>query len=526
MQHATNHHASLTSRGTLVRNVIWNGLGEAAPLCAALVAMPIVIHRLGTERFGMLALAWTIFSYFSVFDFGLSSALTKLISGRLASGRREEIPSLIATALVLMLALALAAAALLALCAGALVQHMFRVPGELRLEARDALRLLILGLPVCVTAFALTATLAAYQRFDFLNLVEGPRAAFSSLAPLCVLPFSHSIVPIVALLLAGPAVAWVVCFAMCMRTVPGLVRSMVPRRALVGELFGFGAWVVGSNLSALLSGSFDRFVIAAIDSMNAVSYYVLPARILHKLRILPELIGKVAFPALSYEIAGNPARARRLFRRAANAVFLIVFPVTLLIVAFPAELLTLWIGPEFAAHSATLVRLLALGALAESMMRVPKSLLWALHRPDLPAKIAAGVLPFYLAFMVAMVYLHGAEGAALAWLARAAIEAAAIWIAARAVAPDTARGTIQFVCFACGAVVMGAVMMIPAVAARGLLVTAALLALALSAWRVLLDEEERAMLGRLVRPRAEAPAAAVPAADLREQRTPLGEAAQ
>ncbi|MHB8381200.1 MAG: flippase, partial [Candidatus Binataceae bacterium] len=68
--------SSLTSGRRLIRNVIWNGVGEVGPLAAAFIAMPILIHSIGTERFGILALAWTVFSYFGLFDLGIGSALT------------------------------------------------------------------------------------------------------------------------------------------------------------------------------------------------------------------------------------------------------------------------------------------------------------------------------------------------------------------------------------------------------------------------------------------------------------------
>lgn len=55
----------------LARNVLWNLLGNGAPLLVALPAIPLLIEGLGTARFVVLTLAWMVVGYFSLFDLGL-----------------------------------------------------------------------------------------------------------------------------------------------------------------------------------------------------------------------------------------------------------------------------------------------------------------------------------------------------------------------------------------------------------------------------------------------------------------------
>jgi O-antigen/teichoic acid export membrane protein len=492
-------NASLTSGWLLVRNVVWNGVGEVGPLAAALVAMPILIHKLGTERFGIIALAWTIFSYFSLFDFGIPSALTKLASDRLAEDRGDEVPTLIGTSLALMTALGLVGSVLLSLCIPVLVGHLFKVPAALQAEAKGAFHILVIALPICLSLTAFSATLAAYQRFDLINLVQSPNAMFSSVGPLAVLPFSHSIVPIIGLLVVGHAVTWIVYFAMCMRAVPRFASRMRVRVEIVSELLGFGAWAAVTNMIGLLGGSFDRFVLAGMASMTALSYYVVPARILHKLRVLPGILTRVMFPALTFSLAKDRVQSRVLFERGAKTLFIIMFPIALVTVAFAHELLRLWVGLEFAMHSAVLVQWLAVAALIESLSRVPEALMWAAHRPDLSAKIQGVEQPVYLVFMFGMVYLHGALGAAIACAVRAAAGTIATWIVARTVLPDVARGGRRLGWFAVAAGVGLAIVAVPSpMEIRIGLVCAELVILAATAWHGLLDGEDRAMVLRSI----------------------------
>ncbi len=58
----------LTSGGLLARNTILNFAGLSAPMLVAIVSIPLLISGLGTDRFGVLTLAFAISGYFGVFD--------------------------------------------------------------------------------------------------------------------------------------------------------------------------------------------------------------------------------------------------------------------------------------------------------------------------------------------------------------------------------------------------------------------------------------------------------------------------
>ena len=71
----------------IARNVGLNLFGALAPMVAAMVAIPYLVHRLGSERFGLLSLTWLVIGYFGFFDLGLSRALAQLVAERLGARR-------------------------------------------------------------------------------------------------------------------------------------------------------------------------------------------------------------------------------------------------------------------------------------------------------------------------------------------------------------------------------------------------------------------------------------------------------
>src|SRR6478672_9846392 len=72
--------------------------GAVAPALIALVAIPLLVHALGAELFGLLSFVWIVFGTFAVLDFGTGRATTKFVAELLARERNAAIPGLFWTA--------------------------------------------------------------------------------------------------------------------------------------------------------------------------------------------------------------------------------------------------------------------------------------------------------------------------------------------------------------------------------------------------------------------------------------------
>jgi O-antigen/teichoic acid export membrane protein len=490
-----NNGTSLTSGRRLLRNVIWNGAGEVGPLIAAFIAMPILIHQLGIERFGVLALAWTVFGYFTLFDLGVGSALTKFASQFLAERRETEIPELFWTSICLLAGLGVFGALILAFICPLLVHHILKIPLPLQGETIDAFYLMALGLSMGISTGGLGAMLAAYQRFDLINLVRSPNAIISSIGPILVLPFSHSIAVIVGVLVLNQFATLVAYSILLRHAAPGLLSEFRAKPALVKGLLSFGGWETASNLLIGSGSTVDRFLLAAITSIGAVSFYVVPSRILNKLRLIPWFVTWVLYPAFAHSLAEDRERARMLFDRGVKLIALSLFPIVLVAVVFSRELLTLWMGASFAGHATVVLQLFALSVLADGIGWVGATLVSAAHRPDINAKIHGALLIPGLGLTLVMIKWYGADGAAAACLVRTVVDSIAHWVTARTVLPSASLLDARLGCFLLAAVSSMAIAVLPLdLEAKVLAVAAIIAGIYSAAWFMLLNESDRSVI--------------------------------
>jgi len=428
MGHPLNSHSTISvDGGLLARNTLYNLIGHGLPLIVALIAIPILINRLGTDRFGVLMLAWGVIGYFSLFDLGLGRALTQLVARKLGSGGEDEIPAIVWTALLLMLMLGVLGL-LLALCfARWLVYDVLKVPVTLQHESLYGFYLLSVSIPVVICTAGVRGILEAKQRFDLVSIVRSAMGVFSFAGPVMVLPFSHSLSAVIAVLVVGRIVACMVYMVLCFRVIPALGYGIKYQRQLINPLISFGGWMTVSNIVSPIMVNLGRFLIGALISVAAVAYYATPFDVVTKILIIPGAFVAVLFPAFSSAFHQDPYRTAELFFRSIKYTFLLLFPITVFIVIFAKELLLIWLGIEFAENSYVVMQILVVGVLMNGIANVPFALIQGAGRPDITGKLHLLELPIYLVTIWWLVGAYGIKGAAACWLLRAAIDALALF---------------------------------------------------------------------------------------------------
>jgi O-antigen/teichoic acid export membrane protein len=396
-------------------NVLWNVLGQAAPIVVALASIPILTRSLGTDRFGLLVLGWTFVGYFSVFDLGLAVAMERSLARQLAEGDHTGIHVTIWTTLAIMLALGAVGLSAAWIVAPAIV-HTLRGPSALQAEALTTVHLLALSIPLVITSVGLRGVLAAHMKFKVINAVGIPLGTWTYVGPMLALSVSHSLVLIVGCLVVGRLVGFALYLGFCFRLVPSL-RSFAFRRSLVRPLLTFGGWLALDDAIDPIVGFIDRFLIASLVSVAAVAFYGVPYQLAAQGWVLASALSGVLFPLLSGVLARDGRQAHIIFRRAARYVLFAMFPVTLLLVGLAQPGLRFWLGPAYAARSTQVLQLFAIGVLVTSIGSIGGTFNGSAGRPDVNAKLGLVKLVLHVVPLWWVVSRYGIVGLAALWLA-------------------------------------------------------------------------------------------------------------
>lgn len=486
----------MTTTRVLARNTVLNVTGQVLPMMAALVSIPVLIRHLGAPRFGVLTLAWAAIGYFSLFDLGLGRALTQAVAARLVDAdEMSELPAVAWTALLVMAVFGTLGGAFLAVLSPWLVGGILHIPATLQAESLGAFYLLALSMPAVVLTAGLRGLLEAHQDFGVATALRIPLALFTFIAPIGVLPFSSSLVPIVGALVVGRYLTWVTHLAVCVRRYDYLKHRPAPRLAVVMPLLRLGGWMTASNIASPVMAYLDRFFIGATLAMTAVAHYVTPYEIVTKLLIVPTAMIAVVFPAFAATYVDSPQRTAALFERSLRILVLLTFPLSLVAVLFAREGLTLWVGAEFAAASAPVMRWLAVGIFANSVAQAPFAMLQGTGRPDLTAKLHLVELPLYILALASLAHMYGIVGVAIAWTLRVTLDAAAMLVMANQRIHGLSNHVEPTLFVGVGAFgVLVAACFVDGVASKVLFLTAAIVTFAAVGWTRMMLPAERAYI--------------------------------
>jgi O-antigen/teichoic acid export membrane protein len=93
-----------------------------------------------------------------------------------------------------------------------------------------------------------------------------------------------------------------------------------------------------------------------------------------------------------------------------------------------------WVGERIADQATPVLQLLAVGVWLNVLAQVPQTVLQATGNADAVARLQLLELPFYLVLAAVLMQACGLAGVALAWVLRAALDAALlVWLTHRRV---------------------------------------------------------------------------------------------
>ena len=409
--------------GLLARNTILNFIGLIVPLVVGVVTVPVVIHHLGTERYGIFSLVLVVFSYFGLFDFGLGRATTKYIAESLGRRDLETMPKYLWTTVAFQGILGILGGVLLVLVTPLLVEKIIHIPPQYILESKETFYFLAASLPFVLAAPSFRGVLEAGQRFDLVNAIKIPTNVLIYVLPLLAVILGYGLRGIVVLLNISRIITLFVWMGACLKIYPILrKRSFLPKSDL-RPLLSFSGWNALSSMVWPILASLDRFFIGAIQDVKAVSYYAAPNEVIMRMGVIPGSLSLTLFPAFSsLEGGGAKERMRNLFGRSLRFTMLVAGSAVVFIMFFAHDILKIWLGEKFADQGTLVFQILAVGFFLTTLTNVAYNYLQGIGRADLTTKFQLVEFLFYVPLLWILIKAWGIQGAALAWVIRYGVD--------------------------------------------------------------------------------------------------------
>jgi O-antigen/teichoic acid export membrane protein len=429
---ATAKSGQLTSTGLLARNATFNLMTEGLIFLFLIVAIPKLVSFLGETGFGLFSIAWVVVGYLAFLDIGVSSATTKFTSEYLARHERDRIGSLVRTALAANTIMGVVAGGVAVAISPLVIRYVFKIPESMHSQALSVFIGVAFALPVLLIQGVLRAALSSYQRFDWLNLVNGSVISLQWVVMTLLAWRGFGVVTVVWVAVLARVVMVAVYVFLLVRLVPDVFAHFTFCWETLWRLLHFGVWVSVSQVMSPILVYLDRIMIAALVSLQAVTIYTIPTEMFNRLGVLPSCLMATLFPAFSHHGAMGAERGQmaRLYSVTTRYLLFVLLPLFSLLFVNAQDILAVWMGAKFSTEGTAVLQILAVGALVNFLARLPYGAVQASGRPDITGKVHLLELPFYVALCVLLIPRWGIEGAALSCTLRVSVDAVLMFWAA------------------------------------------------------------------------------------------------
>jgi O-antigen/teichoic acid export membrane protein len=272
-------------RSDLSVRVGFNGLAQIAPIVVTLAITPLLLHRLGLDRFGVWSLALVILSTLTALDGGVAPSLARFFAMYAAHRDRADSGRLLLGSLLFFVALGLALT-FAALPVAPAVVGVLDVPSRLTGEATFVLRWLPALAALALMADSTTALLQGNGQFRALAVAM---VASSGVFVVAVVVLVHDGAHLRELMIAT-ALRYIVVVVASLAFAAARVsirRPLLPSRATVRELGGYASRMQLSALTSFVNGELDALVIAAVLPIRYVGLYGVGMQAASAARSLP-----------------------------------------------------------------------------------------------------------------------------------------------------------------------------------------------------------------------------------------------
>lgn len=398
---------------SLIRNSTWNIAGFVLPLIIAIPTMGFLARSLGLEKFGLFTLAYALVGYAGIFDMGLSRAVIRAIA--INSDDDKTIKKILGTATVFIFALGLIATLAVYFNASIIVQFL-SVSEPLRADAIEGFQYLSLAVLPLLLSTVWFSYLEGKGKFYKLSILKALTGIAISLGPAIFILHTASFKFVVLGLVVGRVITALVAYIYSLEEYRhGIFRADIET---FKSLIKFGGWVTVSNILSPIMVYFDRFFISSVVGAQSVAFYTAPAEAVSRLLMIPMAVSRVIFPKLS----AQHSDAAEQTALASKLLLAFSLCIACFVIIFAKYLLLLWVGDAYQGEAVTVLRILIIGLIFNSLAQIPNAKLQAAGHSKVTALTHLSEVIPYITILYILVLNFSLVGAAIAWSCRVFVD--------------------------------------------------------------------------------------------------------
>jgi O-antigen/teichoic acid export membrane protein len=379
-----------------------------------IVLTPYIIHSIGIDNFGLYTLAFSTLGLFTLLDLGFQTGTVKFSAQCKGDGNLDKRNQVLSTIFVFYIFLSIIA------FAGVLIlsfffTEMFDISTSQQTIALILLwiiaaRVVIIRLPLNIYK----SVLFAEQNISLLNFIGIFSIIVYALSVWCIFSLGLGVIALAWINLAAMLLENFIMMFFAYKKIDKLKVSIrLFDLSVLKEVFSFSAFAFLSNIAALILLKTDPIIIKFFLPISAVAIYAIALKITQQAILLPKQCINVLTPLIA-ELKGqeDESKIRDVMLWGTKIILAPSLMLCIALIALASEILTCWVGKEFAAAAPSLILLICATIITVPQMMASNILTMSgFHKFTGTLSIISAIINVVLS--ISFVYSLGITGIAL-----------------------------------------------------------------------------------------------------------------
>ena len=356
-------------------NLLTSFAAKGWAVVIGLAFVPLYIHFLGVEAYGLVGFFVTIQAISSIVDLGLSTTLNRELAHLSAHPDQTQKASDLVRSLEICYWLIAALVGIMVAGAAPFIATTWiqetRIP-----SATVQLAIMCMG-AILLFQFPLTfysSGMMGLQRQVAMNGINTLMLTLRNGGVVLILwLISRSIISFFLWEVLICAVHTGIMAGALWRSLPKAEQPPRLRLDLLRQIWRFAAGISGITLVTILLTQLDKIILSRLLPLEQFGYYSLAGVVANGLYYLIGPVFTVFFPSFTHLVTlQDEAGLRQMYHQSCQLMSVVLLPVTLVLALFSSEIILLWTGNQrMAEETHLLVSLLVIGTALNGLMNLP-----------------------------------------------------------------------------------------------------------------------------------------------------------
>ncbi|HZL08484.1 MAG TPA: oligosaccharide flippase family protein [Prolixibacteraceae bacterium] len=327
----------------LVNNSIIGVIQLILTAILTLLSVPIFIHKLGMELYGIFAIVSVIGNLNLLTNFGLNGALLVYIAKQ---GKCRESDHDIVVTQIIMVILTVTFTLLAVIFSDFIINDVFKIPVQYNTESKKLLIFLVFANSILLVGQTYTAIIDANQKIYISNICQFIYSIIYWGGMIISVSLGGNLTTI-GLIALGSAIIWFFTVMYFSRRIwgkleiNGVLRNF---KRIAKKQLSYGSKIYLSGLAGFMFEPLSKILLSNFIGLNAVAFFEIGSKIRSQLN---GLVTKALYPIYPY-IANTPKSEvlhKKLFDFS-KKIQLIVIPISLIVSFILTYVLKVWLGSQ------------------------------------------------------------------------------------------------------------------------------------------------------------------------------------